>query len=123
MLDSTQLDLNDINYPVKNRASSSDKGGKTKEKVVAPICGEIKLPKESIKTQNLTNGINLITPLEAPAPEVIAVDKLRTGLYVNSVLTGETIASAATEKRIPEKKKNKITSYVSTKKGSNSESG
>ena len=61
MFDSTKLNLNNINNPVKNRASSSDKGGKVKEKVVAPICGVIALPKEYIKTQNLTNGQNLIT--------------------------------------------------------------
>ena len=46
---------------VKNRAQSSDKGGKAREKVVAPICGEIKLPKESIKIQKVTNGKKLIT--------------------------------------------------------------
>ena len=62
--------------PVKNRASSSDKGGKAKEKVVAPIFGKIKLPKESIKTQNLTNGPKLITQSEAPEPEVTVMDKL-----------------------------------------------
>ena len=37
--DSTKLNLNNINDPVKNRASSSDKKNKPKEKVVAPICG------------------------------------------------------------------------------------
>ena len=85
---STKLNPNNSNDPVKNRASSSDKGGKSKEKVVAPICGEIKLPKESIKTQKLTNVTNFITQLKAPAPEVIVVDKLRTALSVNSGLTG-----------------------------------
>ena len=50
MFDSTKLNLNNINNPVKNRASSSDKERKAKEKVVAPICGKITLPKESIKT-------------------------------------------------------------------------
>ena len=59
--DSTQLNLNNINYPVKNRASSSDQGGKAKEKVAAPICGEIKLPIESIKTEKVNNGPNFIT--------------------------------------------------------------
>ena len=38
-----------------------------KEKVVAPIFGEITLPKEYIKTQKFTNGPNLITQSEAPA--------------------------------------------------------
>ena len=47
--DSTKLDLNNINDPVKNRASSSDKEKKAKEKVVAPVCGEITLPKKSTK--------------------------------------------------------------------------
>ena len=42
--DSTKLDLNNINEPFKNKASSSDKR-KTRDKVVAPICGEITLPK------------------------------------------------------------------------------
>ena len=43
--DSTKLNLNNINGPVKNRASSSDKRNKSKEKIVAPICGNIRLPK------------------------------------------------------------------------------
>ena len=64
--DYTKLDLNSINDPVKNRASSSEKEEK-KEKVVAPICGEITLPKEYIKTHKVTNGPNLITQSEAPA--------------------------------------------------------
>ena len=34
---------------------------KAKEKVVEPICGKIKLPKESIKTQKVTNAPKLIT--------------------------------------------------------------
>ena len=59
--DSTKLNLNNINDPVKNIASSSDKGKKAKEKVVAPICGKITLPKESIRTQKVTNGPNFIT--------------------------------------------------------------
>ena len=53
--DYTKLNLNNINNPVKNRASSSDKGKKSNEKVVAPICGKIKLPKESINTKKVTN--------------------------------------------------------------------
>ena len=43
--DSIKLNLNNINDPDKNRASSSDKGGKSKENYVAPIFGEITLPK------------------------------------------------------------------------------
>ena len=60
---------------------------------MAPICGEITLPKEYIKTKKLTNAPKLITQSEALAPEVIVVGKLRTDLSVNSVLTGETRAS------------------------------
>ena len=58
------------------------------EKVVAPICGKITLPKEYIKTQKVINGPNLITPSEEPVPKVIVVDKLRTDISVNSGLTG-----------------------------------
>ena len=87
-LDSTKLNQNHINDLVKNKALSSDKGGGVKEKIVAPICGEIILPKESIKTQKVTNGPNLINQSEAPATEVIMVDKLQTDLSVNYVLTG-----------------------------------
>ena len=53
--DSTKLNLFNINDGVKNRASSSDKKPNAKENGVAPICGEIKLPKKSIKTQKVTN--------------------------------------------------------------------
>ena len=60
---------------------------------MAPICGKITLPKESIKTKKVTNGPNLITQLEAPAPEVIVVDNILTDLSVNYGLTGETRAS------------------------------
>ena len=63
--DFTKLGLNNINDPVKNIASSSDKDRKSKEKVVAPICGKTKLPKYSIKTQKVPNGPNLITQSEA----------------------------------------------------------
>ena len=45
MFDSTKLNLNNMNDPVKNRASSSDKYGKAKETFLAPICGKITLPK------------------------------------------------------------------------------
>ena len=43
---------------------------------MAPIGGEITLPKEYIKTQKVTNGTNLITQSEAPEPEVIVVDNI-----------------------------------------------
>ena len=43
--DSTKLNLFNINSRVKNRASSSNKKKYAKDKVVAPICGEITLPK------------------------------------------------------------------------------
>ena len=55
--------------------------------VNAPVCGEIKLPKEYIKTQKVTNEPNFITKSESPAPKVIVMDKLRTDISVNSVLT------------------------------------
>ena len=73
---------------------------------MAPICGEITLPKESIKTQNVTNGPNFITQSESSAPEVIVVDKLQTDLSVDYGLTGETRASVTPEKHI-KKKRNK----------------
>ena len=71
---------------------------------MAPICGEISLPKESIKTQKVTNRQNLITQSEALAPEVIVMGKLRTNLSVNSGLTGETRASATPENAFQERK-------------------
>ena len=43
--DYTKSDLNNISYPVKNRAQSRYKGKIAKEKVVAPICGETTLTK------------------------------------------------------------------------------
>ena len=43
--DCTKLNINNINGRVKNIASSSDKRGKAKEKVVAQIYGKIDLPK------------------------------------------------------------------------------
>ena len=73
---------------------------------MAPICGEITLPKESIKTLKVTNVPNFITQSEAPAPEVIVVDKIRTDISVNYVLTGEKRASVTPGKRIPRKKGN-----------------
>ena len=82
--DSTKLNLKNIKDQVKNRASSRDKVKKAKGGIVAPICGEITLPKKSIKTQKLTNGTKLITQSEAPASEVILVEKFRTDLSVNS---------------------------------------
>ena len=38
---------------------------------MAPIFGEITLPKEYIKTKEVTNGSNLIAKSEAPAPKDI----------------------------------------------------
>ena len=67
---------------------------------------KITLLKEYIKIKKVTNGPNLITKSEAPAPEVIVVNKLRTDIYVNSGLMGETKASVTPEKRIPRKKRN-----------------
>ena len=60
---------------------------------MALICGEITLPKEYIKIQKVTNVPNFITQSEAPAPEVIVMDKLRTDQSINSRLTVETRAS------------------------------
>ena len=68
--DSIKLNLFNIRDPVKNRASSIDKGEKAKEKFVAPICCNIALTKESIMTQKIINGPNLITQSEAETPEV-----------------------------------------------------
>ena len=105
---STKLDVNNINDTLKNKASSIDKGVIAKEKVVAPICGEITLPKKSIKTQKLTNGTKLITQSEAPASEVILVEKFRTDISVNSWLIGETREIVTQEKHIPKKEKKYI---------------
>ena len=77
---------------------------KAKDKVVAPICGKITLPKESIKKKKVTNGQNLITQSEEPATEVTVLEKTRTDLSVNYGLTGQTRAIITTEKRIPDKK-------------------
>ena len=57
--DSTKLDLNNINNTVKNRASSNDIRKKAEEKVVAPICCKITLPKEYTNTQKVNNGLEL----------------------------------------------------------------
>ena len=43
--DYNKSELNNINDPVKNRASSSEKEKKANERFVAPICGKITLPK------------------------------------------------------------------------------
>ena len=85
--------MSDDEEAPKNSESSSDKKKEAKEKVLAPICGKIILPKYSIKKQSLTNGPSLITQSEAPATEVIVVEKLRTDISVNYGLAGETIAS------------------------------
>ena len=74
--DSNKSDLNNINDQVKNRASSSEKEKKAKEKVVALICGKTTLPQYSIKKRKEINRPNLITKSEAPSPEIIWVDKL-----------------------------------------------
>ena len=47
----------------------------------------------------------MINQSEAPATEVIVVDKIWTYLSVNSGLTGETRASLTPEKHIPRKKR------------------
>ena len=71
----------------------------------------------------------MITQSEAPAPEEIEVQKYRRELSSLSAatveigLTGRTRASLTPEKRIPAKKKYKITSFVSINKGSNYKSG
>ena len=44
-IDFNKLELHNINDPVKYIPSSSDKAWEEKEKVVAPICGKITLPK------------------------------------------------------------------------------
>ena len=49
----------------------------------------------------------MITQSEAPAPELLVMDKLRTDLYVNYGLTGVTRASVKPKKRIPIRKRNK----------------
>ena len=51
----------------KDSESSSEKGGKSKEKFVSPISLKNKLPKEYIKTQKVTNAPNLIIQSEPPA--------------------------------------------------------
>ena len=93
------------NDPVKHRKLSGDKGKESREKVVAPICGKITLPKEYIKTQKVTNGTKLITQSESPAPKLILVEKLRIDIYVNSVLIGETRNSVTPGKCITRKKR------------------
>ena len=55
----------------------------------------------------------MITQSEAPAPEVIAVDKLRTDLSVNYWLKRETISSVTPGKQIP-RKKGKIKSLATS---------
>ena len=71
---------------------------------MTPICGEIILPKESIKTQKVTNGTNLITQSEALELEVVEVEKLLTYQSVHSGLTGETRASVTPGERITRNK-------------------
>ena len=83
MFDSTNLNIFNINDPVKNRASSSDKE-KSKGEVCGTIFGKITLSKESINTKKVTNGPNFIIQSEAPASEVIVVNKHLTDLFVHS---------------------------------------
>ena len=104
--DSTKLDLLILTIQLKIEYHQVIRK-KAQEKVLAPICGEITLTKESIKTKKVINGPKLITQSEATAPEVIVVEKLRTDISVNYGLTGETRASVTPEKRIPRKKRNK----------------
>ena len=72
--DFTKLNFFNINDPVFNRASSIHKKREADDKFVAPICDKITLPKEYIKTKKITNGLNVITKSEAPAPEIIVVE-------------------------------------------------
>ena len=67
----------------------------------------IKFDKESIKTNNKTNAPNLINQWEAPAPGIIVMKKLRTGLSVNSGITVETRASATPENAFQKRKRKK----------------
>ena len=90
--------MSDDEEALKNSESSSDKKKEAKDRVVAPTCGETALPKESIKTQNVTNAPNLTSQPEATALKVIVVEKLRTDLSVNFRLIGETIASVTPRK-------------------------
>ena len=68
---------------------------------------------KNLSIKRLKNVPNLITQSEAPAQEVIVVDKLRTDISVDSILTGETIsvltgetrASVTPEERIPNRQK------------------
>ena len=68
---------------------------------------------KNITRKNAANLPNSINQSEAPAPEEIVVDKLRTDLSIFSVttvetssgLTGETIESVTPGNRIPKTKK------------------
>ena len=72
---------------------------------MSPISGENTLPKESIKTQKLTNETKFIGQPEPPSPKEIMVNpKLQTDVSIFS--TGTVGASATQEKRIPRKKRN-----------------
>ena len=59
------------------------------------------------RQKKLTNGPNLINQSEAPATEVILVDKLRTDLSVNLKITDRSVPRVTTEKRIPRNKRKK----------------
>ena len=69
---------------------------------MAPISGKKMVPKESIKTQKVTNAPKLIGQSEPPAPKEIMVDKtIRNDV---SILSGGIGASVTPERCIPGKK-------------------
>ena len=87
--------------------------------------------KEFTKTKKIKKGPNLITQSESLSLEQIVMHKLWTDISVFSGATGETSsglteetrASVTLENYIQKYIKEKIPSYVSTKKVSNSQSG
>ena len=88
---------------LKDSEQSSDEGEKAKEKFVSPIPRRNTLPKESTKTEKLTNTPNFIIQSEPPAPKEMMMEEIRTDL---SVLSGVIGASVTQEKSIPRKKSN-----------------
>ena len=85
--------------------SSCDKEEKEKEKVVAQMFGKNTLPKESIKTQKVTNAPNLISQSKPLTPKEIMVNtKMQT--YINILSTLITGASVTPEECIPINKRN-----------------
>ena len=88
----------------KDSESSSDKKKEAKEKLMTPIYGKDKIPKESINKYKVTNEPNLISQPEPSAPkEIMEEDKMRTDVSILSVGMG---ACVTPEKRIPKKKSN-----------------